>query len=127
MAIQYYSLEEAASLLNVSTDELKLMSRRGKPRPFKDGGTFQFRVNEIDEMARERGIRSDPEVTLGGGQGIPKKRTSGVKRPASEAPTVPPSSSPMPRKKTSGLLGGRSEEATIPPPSTQAKKRTSGL
>src|ERR1051326_937038 len=122
MAIKYDTLEEAARLLNVSPDELKLMSRRGKPRPFKDGGTFQFRVTEIDEMARERGGRSDPELTLREGQLPQKKRTSGVKRPPSEEQTIPP---PDVKKRTSGLKPVRSEEQTLPPPDT--KKRTSGL
>jgi len=101
MAIQYYTLEEAARLLNVSPDELKLMSRRGKPRPFKDGGTFQFRVSEIDEMARERGARipmwsfavsmDRPSNDLPKGNGPPPKKRHCRRRP------VPPSVNPMPR------------------------------
>jgi hypothetical protein len=114
MAMQYYTLEEAARLLNVSPDELKLMSRRGKPRPFKDGGTFQFRVSEIDEMARERGVRSDPELTLREAQ--PKRRTSEVKRSSSEERTLPP---PDVRKKSKLV---RSEDPTLPPPTPPKRK-----
>src|SRR5690349_14102669 len=110
MAIQYYSLEEAARLLKVSPDELKLMSRRGKPRPFKDGGTFQFRVSEIDEMARQLGGRSDPELPMREGKppAPAKRRTSELKRTPSEEATIPPPD--VVRKKTSGLLKQRGSE-----------------
>ncbi len=65
MAIQFYTLEEAARLLNVTPDELRMMSRRGELRHFQDRGSLRFRVSDVDELARRRGQRSDPEVPLG--------------------------------------------------------------
>jgi excisionase family DNA binding protein len=55
MAQGYYSLEEAAQILGVSTDELKRMARRNEVRPFFDRGAMRFRSQEVDEKARSLG------------------------------------------------------------------------
>ena len=65
MAQGYYTLEEAAQLLGMSEDELKMVARKGEIRSFQDRGTWRFRVQDIQEMARQRGLGSDPELPLG--------------------------------------------------------------
>jgi excisionase family DNA binding protein len=62
---QYYTLEEAASKLQMSPDDLREMAKRKEVRAFQDRGSWRFRVQEIDELARERGLGSDPEVQMG--------------------------------------------------------------
>lgn len=76
----YYTLEEAARLLMMSEDELKLMARRGQIRFFQDRGTLRFRIQDVQELARQRGLGSDPELPLG------------------EASKSRPSDSPVPRR-----------------------------
>jgi len=61
---QYYSLEEAARVLGLSPDELKAKANQREVRAFQDGGTMQFRVADIDELARRRGLGSDPDLSL---------------------------------------------------------------
>src|SRR5262245_19828441 len=67
MAIQYYTMEEAARILGTSAEELKQLAKRGELRPFQDRGTLRFRAQEIDELARRRGRASDssPDLQLG--------------------------------------------------------------
>lgn len=66
MAAQYVTLEEAAERLGIPTDEFK---RRLKTEwthlvPMRDGPTLRFRLNQIDELARQMGAVSDPELPL---------------------------------------------------------------
>jgi excisionase family DNA binding protein len=65
MAQGFYTLDEAAKILGISQDELKQMAKQGKPRSFQDRGTMRFRTQEIEELFRERGGASDPELPLG--------------------------------------------------------------
>ena len=65
MAQGYYTLDEAAQILNMSPDELKLMARKGEIRSFQDRGTWRFRVQDIQELARQRGLGSDTDLVLG--------------------------------------------------------------
>src|SRR5882724_1634217 len=65
MAMQYYTMEEAARILGTTGDELKQLAKRGELRPFQDRGTLRFRTQEIDELARRRGVGSDPDLQLG--------------------------------------------------------------
>jgi excisionase family DNA binding protein len=62
---QYLTLEEAAKMLHLSTDELREMARKKTIRAFQDRGSWRFRLQDIEEAARKRGINSDPEVRLG--------------------------------------------------------------
>jgi len=107
---QYYTLEEAASKLQMSPDELREMAKRKQVRAFQDRGSWRFRSQEIDEMARERGLGSDPELQFGDAtQAVPRPPKSGPKSPPpddeeriaidfnldsgeSPAPKTPPSS-----------------------------------
>src|SRR5262249_10949890 len=63
--VQYYTLEQAAQLLRISPEQLKEMARKKEIRAFQDRSGWRFRSQEIDEMARERGYGSDPELPLG--------------------------------------------------------------
>ncbi len=61
---QFYTLEEAARVLGMSADELKLKAQHREVRAFLGGGSWQFRVVDIDELARVRGMGSDPDLSL---------------------------------------------------------------
>jgi hypothetical protein len=63
---QYITLEEAAERLGLPADEFK---RRLKTEwthvvPMRDGPTLRFRVNQIDELARQLGAASDVSLPL---------------------------------------------------------------
>src|SRR5262249_18831613 len=82
---QYYTLEEAASKLKMSPDELREMAKQKKVRAFQDRGSWRFRTQEIDEMARERGLGSDPELQPGEAVKSPPRP-----RPSKLGPKSPP-------------------------------------
>jgi excisionase family DNA binding protein len=63
--VQYYTLQEAAAKLRVSTDTLKEMAKNGEVRAFQDRGSLRFRAQEVDELARLRGQNSEPDLQLG--------------------------------------------------------------
>jgi excisionase family DNA binding protein len=67
MPQQYYTLEQAAQILQIDPEQLKEMARKKEIRAFQDRSGWRFRSQEIDEMARERGFGSDPELPLGEG------------------------------------------------------------
>src|SRR5262249_27811168 len=62
---QYYTLEQAAQILRSTPDQLKEMARKKEVRAFQDRSGWRFRAQEIDELARARGLGSDPELPLG--------------------------------------------------------------
>jgi excisionase family DNA binding protein len=61
---QFYTLEEAAKVLGMSADELKAKAQSREVRAFLDGGSWRFRVVDVDELARRRGLGSDAELRL---------------------------------------------------------------
>ena len=61
---QFYSLEEAARVLGMSPEELKAKAQHREVRAFLDGGSWRFRVADVDELARRRGLGSDAELQL---------------------------------------------------------------
>jgi len=61
---QFYTLEEAARVLGMSTEELKTKAQAREVRAFLDGGSWRFRVVDVDELARRRGLGSDAELHL---------------------------------------------------------------
>ncbi|MDB5350880.1 MAG: hypothetical protein JWN86_2127 [Planctomycetota bacterium] len=61
---QFYTLEEAARVLGMSADELKHKAQQREVRAFLDGGSWRFRVADVDELARRRGMGSDPDLSL---------------------------------------------------------------
>src|SRR5215471_9034768 len=61
---QFYTLEEAARVLGMSSEELKNKAQSREVRAFLDGGSWRFRVVDVDELARRRGMGSDAELRL---------------------------------------------------------------
>ena len=61
---QFYTLEEAARVLGLSPEDLKLKAQHREVRAFMDSGSWQFRVADVDELARRRGLGSDPDLSL---------------------------------------------------------------
>jgi excisionase family DNA binding protein len=83
----YYTLDEAAHILGMSTGDLTQMAQRHEVRAFADGGSWRFRTQDIEELARRRGLGSNPEVPLG------------------EAPRPKAQDSPVPKKETDPSSG----------------------
>src|SRR5262245_58138052 len=61
---QFYTLEEAARVLGMSPEDLKAKAQQREIRAFLDGGSWRFRVVDVDELARRRGLGSDAELHL---------------------------------------------------------------
>jgi excisionase family DNA binding protein len=61
---QFYTLEEAARVLGMSPEDLKNKAQQREIRAFLDGGSWRFRVVDVDELARQRGLGSDAELRL---------------------------------------------------------------
>lgn len=61
---QFYTLEEAAGVLGMNPDELKSKAQSREIRAFLDSGSWRFRVADVDELARRRGMGSDPDLSL---------------------------------------------------------------
>jgi excisionase family DNA binding protein len=78
--VQYYTLEEAAKVLQVSPDKLRDMVKRNEVRAFQDRGTLRFRAPEVDELARQLGVGSDPDLKLGETPAQPPPGTSSSAR-----------------------------------------------
>jgi excisionase family DNA binding protein len=81
--VQYYTLQEAAARLQVSVDQLKEMAKNGELRAFQDRGNMRFRSQEVDELARLRGLGSDPDLPL-------SDSAAGAKSPRPAAPAGTP-------------------------------------
>src|SRR4029079_11158373 len=65
MAQGYLTLEEAARKLAMAPDELRGMASKREIRAFQDRGTWRFRTQDIEELSRQRGQGSVPELSLG--------------------------------------------------------------
>jgi excisionase family DNA binding protein len=87
--VQYYTLQEAAARLRVSPEALKEMAKNGEVRAFQDRGSLRFRSQEVDELARIRGLSSEPELQLS--DAPPVTEAPRTPRPASPAPKSEPS------------------------------------
>ena len=74
----YYTLTEAAEFIGMPTDELKQLAQKNKIRSFQDRGTLRFRIQDIQELQRQRLGDSDPELQLAPKSPKPKP-TSGAK------------------------------------------------
>ena len=61
---QFYTLEEAARVLGMNPEDLKVKAQQREVRAFMDSGSWRFRVADIDELARRRGLGSDPDLSL---------------------------------------------------------------
>lgn len=65
MAQEFCTLEQAAQMLGISPQELNNMAQRRAVRAFADRGTWRFRISDIQELARSRGVGSDAEIPAG--------------------------------------------------------------
>ena len=72
---KYLSLEEAAQQLGLRNDELNRLREKGSVRGFADRGTWKFKVEDIEELARSRQADSNPEVPLYTGAAQPDSST----------------------------------------------------
>ena len=86
----YYTLEESANLLGMSPDDLKQLARKGEIRSFQDRGTWRFRIQDIQEMARRRGDSIQEEISVGDSLApkltdSPAPRTPGPKKKSGDA------------------------------------------
>jgi hypothetical protein len=61
---KYLTLEAAAAQLGIKPEELVRLREKGEVRGFADRGTWKFRSEDIDELARRREPDSSPEVPL---------------------------------------------------------------
>ena len=62
----YYTLEQAANVLKITPGELNRMREKGLLRAFKDGNTWKFRKDDIDNyLANQIKSRSDSSTSLG--------------------------------------------------------------
>ena len=50
----YFTLQEAAQFLDMDADELKQMAQHKEIRSFQDRGTLRFRVQDVQELGRQR-------------------------------------------------------------------------
>ncbi|MCS6852688.1 MAG: helix-turn-helix domain-containing protein [Gemmataceae bacterium] len=51
----FYTLDEAARVLGMAPEELNRMAQRREVRAFADRGTWRFRTQDIEELAKKRG------------------------------------------------------------------------
>src|SRR5262249_12411782 len=65
MAQGFYSLEEAARALGMTPEEVNQMAQKREIRAFADRGTWRFRMQDVEEKARQLGRGSSPELQLG--------------------------------------------------------------
>src|SRR4051812_43982310 len=72
----YYTLEEASRILGMEAEELSQMAQRRQVRAFADRGTWRFRTQDIEELARQRGAASNPDLQLGEGAKGPGSRAT---------------------------------------------------
>jgi excisionase family DNA binding protein len=70
MAGKFVSLEEAARLLGLSTDDLVDMRSRGEIRGFRDGTSWKFPDTEIDRVLSDRGVNVLDDGSIAGGSSI---------------------------------------------------------
>jgi excisionase family DNA binding protein len=61
----YYTLDEAARILGMDPEKLNQMAQKREIRAFADRGTWRFRTQDVDEMARRLGLGSSPDLQLG--------------------------------------------------------------
>ncbi len=108
---QFYTLEEAATRLQISPEEFKrrLKLEWTSIRPFRDGPTLRFRSADIDELARSLGAASDPGSPLG-------PVGSPAAEPSDDYAALPPDKLAHPKKPDNAPLGlGGGEDIFVAP------------
>ncbi|MCL2647756.1 MAG: excisionase family DNA-binding protein [Phycisphaerales bacterium] len=66
MAKMFYTTEEAAQKLGVTTDALKQLVSENKLREFRDGARVMFKVDQVDRMAGDTGKAPSPGLSDSG-------------------------------------------------------------
>src|SRR5688572_3219963 len=77
MARKLMSIEEAAEQLGLSLEKINEMRERGEIHAYRDGGTWKFREDEVERVARDLGgdevtdfaLDEDTGSVLGGDSG----------------------------------------------------------
>lgn len=64
MAKKYLSLEEAASLLGMTTEQLMKAREKGDIRGFADRGSWKFQDQHVEEFQRSRQADSSPDFPI---------------------------------------------------------------
>jgi hypothetical protein len=86
MAATHLTLEEAAERLGISPEQFKKRLKTDTAFkglvPIRDGSTLRFKSTAIDELARELGEASNPELPLGPMAGGPPPDSDDFKVPA---------------------------------------------
>src|SRR5438552_18128053 len=85
----YYGLEEAAEILGLSPERLSQMAQRRGIRACADRGTWRFRTQDVEEVARRFGRGSSPELQLGEAP-QPAKKAPAASPPAGVVPASDP-------------------------------------
>jgi len=106
----YYTLQEAAQVLGMPPEELKQMAQKNQIRSFQDRGTWRFRVQDIQELARQRGAASDLELVLGEASksSRPKSGTKSDPKSPQKSPPKSPVKPAAPEVFDFALDGGES-------------------
>ena len=60
----YLSLEEAAKKLGISTDRLVDLRSQGQVRGFRDGASWKFPEDAVDQLAEELGVVQAPRRVI---------------------------------------------------------------
>jgi excisionase family DNA binding protein len=60
----YYSLDEAARILGMGAEELSQLAQKREVRAFADRGTWRFRTQDVEELARRRGQSSSTDLPI---------------------------------------------------------------
>jgi hypothetical protein len=64
MAKMFYTATEAAAKLGKTEDDLKAMAREGKLREFRDAGSVNYKIADIDQLAGDSGGAPPAAVEL---------------------------------------------------------------
>lgn len=56
MAQTFYSLEETCKVLHMNEDQVKELVRSAQLREFRDAGKVQYKVDEVEKLAKESGL-----------------------------------------------------------------------
>src|SRR5438034_274501 len=114
---QYYTLEEAARVLQTTADEVRRIADEKKLRTFRDKGTLRYRALDIDELARQMGLGSDVDLQLGE---VPMPKKGNSPAPRSPAPG-PKSSPPGPKNSPPGPKSSPPTSKSSPPAKRPSK------
>ncbi len=104
MASKYINIEDAAKRLSISVEDLNRKRERGEIRAFSDRGTWKFRGEDVEELARNiepdsgfdipsSDIMKDDDIAPGGGSQIVLEEEMGdmptviSKNPPNEPPS----------------------------------------